>query len=60
MDIILIVLLVLILCGGGYGVWGGTFGANAPYNIVGLLLLVFLLLVLFGLFNPWGHFTRTG
>jgi len=47
LTILLIVLIVLMLGGWGYGrSSGGRYGN--PMGIVGLLLLIFLVLVLFG------------
>ena len=45
MMILLIVLLVLVIAGGGYGWHGGYVGTNP----LGLILVVVLILLLFGL-----------
>jgi hypothetical protein len=55
MDIVLIILLILLLCGGGFGLFNGWYGPGGPYNIVGLILAVFMFLLLFGLLSPYGH-----
>lgn len=49
MTLILIVLLILLLCGGAWGYSGGyvTYG-----NPLGLILLVILVLLLVGLLLP--------
>jgi len=55
-TIILIVLLVLVLSGGGYGIYGGHIGlAPSPLGILLLVILIFLLVGLFG--GPrWGWY----
>lgn len=61
MDIVLIILLILLFCGGGWGLhagyWGPTpAGGTAPgYNPLGILLLVVLVLIIIGLFAPFWH-----
>lgn len=58
MELVLIILLILLLCGGGWGLHGGTFyGPNAaPWGgILGVILVIFLVMIIVSLFHPWGH-----
>lgn len=55
MSAVLIILLILLLCGGGFGAYNGWYGAGAPYNVVGLILLVLVLCVVFGLLGGPYH-----
>jgi len=48
MTILLIVLIILLLCGGG---WGWQTG-HVAVNPLGIILLVVLVLLLFGLLGP--------
>jgi hypothetical protein len=49
MDLLLIVILVLILAGGGWGYRTGI----ALDGVLGALLLIVVVLVLVGLFTPY-------
>lgn len=61
--LLIIILLFLIFGGGGYygyrsGYWGGYTpapGASAPH-LLGIILLVLIIAVLFGLLGPWHHY----
>lgn len=48
MGIVLLVILILLLCGGVRSDWG-----NGPNGVIGLLLVVILVLLIIGLL-PWG------
>lgn len=48
MTIILIVLIVLLLAGGGWGYYGGHPYATGPYNIIWVVLILFLVFAVFG------------
>jgi hypothetical protein len=54
-TILLIVLLILALGGGGFRIWSG---AGQALDLVGVLLLVIVVLLIFGLIAPWFFFTR--
>lgn len=51
-DILLIVLIVLLLTGGGYGYRSGAVTYNNPFGIV---LGVLLILLLIALLSPWPY-----
>lgn len=48
MDILLIILIVLLLCGGGYGYTRRSDWGNGPVSIVGILLIILLIFLFFG------------
>jgi len=49
MTLILIILLLVILFGGGYGYRTGYVAYNNP---IGIILLVVLIIIIFGLLSP--------
>jgi hypothetical protein len=53
MTLILVIVLVLLLAGGGYGWRAGYYGASDP---LGIILIVILLVLVFGLVRGphWG------
>jgi hypothetical protein len=50
MDILIIILILLLICGGAWGWQGGHVALSNP---VGIILLVLLILLLLGLFVPF-------
>ena len=52
MELILIVLLIVILLGGGGWYWYGGAPAGPGFNPIGIIFLVILLLLVFGLLAP--------
>ena len=58
MSLVLIVLVILLLCGGGWGFHSGAWGGSAGYgHPLGIVLFVLLVMVLLGGFlGPWHHY----
>lgn len=52
MDLLLLIILVLILAGGVPAYRGGTLPVN---SLLGLVLLIVVVLLLFGLLAPYPH-----
>jgi hypothetical protein len=48
MSPILIILLILLLCSGGYGWYGGQLGSPYGYGPIGLILFIILVLAVLG------------
>jgi hypothetical protein len=51
MTLILIILLAVVIGGGGFGWHGGYVG----YNPIGLILVIVVVLLIFGLIGPRWH-----
>lgn len=55
MTLLLIILVVLVLCGGGWGYRAGWYGPGF-YNPIGLILVILVIVLLFGaLGGPYLH-----
>jgi hypothetical protein len=55
MSMLLLVVLLLVIFGGGFGFYGGYVGPGGSYNILGIILFVFVLLLVLGMLGPWHH-----
>lgn len=58
MSILLLIVLLLLIFGGGFGFYSGYWGPGGGYNPIGIVLVIIVLFLVFGLlgFGPsWHH-----